>query len=98
MCLLWSKETPVGYIPKYEDVHELFKQIFNREYSRELYEKQFSIRVKKFLEKIERMEHIYAEEEDIPQVFTEIMQDQKRKLQAFREKYGKDVVSPFKIS
>ncbi|MBN2480932.1 MAG: phosphoenolpyruvate carboxykinase (GTP) [Bacteroidales bacterium] len=90
-------KTPVGYIPKYEDLVPLYRQIFDKDYSRELYEKQFSIRVKKFLEKIERMERIYGEEEDIPKVFTDIMQDQKEKLLAFREKYGKDVVSPFEL-
>ncbi|MBN1158158.1 MAG: phosphoenolpyruvate carboxykinase (GTP) [Bacteroidales bacterium] len=90
-------ETPVGYIPKYDDLAPLFRQIFNKDYSRELYEKQFSIRVKKFLEKIERMEKIYAEEEDIPKAFRDVMQDQKEKLLAFREKFGRDVVSPFEL-
>ncbi|HJX71152.1 MAG TPA: hypothetical protein VJ346_04350, partial [Bacteroidales bacterium] len=73
------------------------RQIVNRDYSRELYEKQFSIRIQKFLEKIERMEQIYGEEEDIPQVFTNILKDQKEKLLSFRKKYGKDVVSPFEL-
>jgi phosphoenolpyruvate carboxykinase (GTP) len=90
-------ETPIGYIPKYEDLKPLFKQIFNRDYSRELYEKQFSIRIQKFLEKIERMEQMYGDEEDIPQVFTKIMKDQKEKLLSFRKKHGKDVVSPFEL-
>jgi phosphoenolpyruvate carboxykinase (GTP) len=90
-------ETPIGYIPKYEDLQPLFKQIFNRTYSKQLYEKQFSIRTQKFLEKVERMERIYSEEEDVPQVFTDIMKDQKEKLLAFRAKYGKDIVSPFDI-
>ncbi len=90
-------ETPIGYIPKYEDLVPLFKKIFNRDYSRELYEKQFSIRIQKFLEKIERMEQIYGEEEDIPQVFSNIMMDQKERLMSFRKKYEKDIVSPFEL-
>ena len=90
-------ETPIGYIPKYEDLKSLFRQVFNKDYSRELYEKQFSIRIQKFLEKIERMEKIYGEEEDIPQAFTNVLKDQKEKLVSFRNKYGKDVVSPFEI-
>ena len=90
-------ETPIGFIPKYEDVKQLFKQVFDRDYTKELYEKQFSIRIEKFMEKIARMEKIYQEEEDIPAVFFDIMNDQKEKLLAFREKYGKDVVSPFLI-
>jgi len=90
-------ETPIGYIPKYEDLQQLFKQIFNRDYSIELYEKQFSIRINKFLEKIDRMENIYKEEKDIPQVFFNIMNEQKEKLLAFKKKYGKDIVNPFLI-
>jgi phosphoenolpyruvate carboxykinase (GTP) len=90
-------ETAIGYIPKYEDLRPLFKQIFNRDYTKEMYEKQFSIRVQKFLEKIERMEKIYNGEEDIPQAFTDILADQKERLLAYKEKYNKDTVSPFEI-
>lgn len=93
-----ATETPIGYIPIYEDIQVLFKEIFNREYTRDLYEKQFSIRAKKFLEKIERMEKIYAEEEDIPEAFMNVMKDQKNNLLTFIEKYRKDTVSPFEIS
>ncbi len=90
-------ETPIGYIPKYEDLQVLFKQIFKRNYTKELYEKQFSIRIDKFLEKIGRMEKIYAEEEDIPKVFYDIMSDQKEKLISYKQKYGKATISPFEI-
>ena len=90
-------ETPIGCIPKYEDLKSLFQQVFSRDYTRELYEKQFSIRIQKFLEKIERMEKIYGEEEDIPQAFTNIMKDQKERLLSFMKKHGKDVVSPFEL-
>jgi len=90
-------ETAIGYIPKYEDIQPLFKQIFNRDYTKELYEKQFSIRIQKFLEKIERMEKIYAGEDDIPQAFINILKVQKERLLAYKEKYNKDIVSPFEI-
>jgi phosphoenolpyruvate carboxykinase (GTP) len=91
-------ETPIGFIPKYEDVKSLFKEIFTREYSKELYEKQFSIRIHKFLEKIERMRTIYAEEEDVPETFWKIMDNQKERLIAFQDKFGKNTVSPFEIA
>ena len=90
-------ETPIGYIPIYDDLKSLFKQIFNREYSRDLYERQFSIRVQKFLEKIQRMEKIYNEEGNVPEEFFKVMKDQKEKLLAFKTKYGKDIISPFEI-
>ncbi|MBA7551927.1 hypothetical protein ES705_44478 [subsurface metagenome] len=78
-------------------MQSLFRQIFSREYTKELYEKQFSIRIQKFLEKIERIEKIYADEDDIPEAFNKIMKHQKEKLLAFKEKYGKDTVNPFEI-
>ncbi len=90
-------ETPIGYIPKYENLQSLFMQVFNREYTKELYEKQFSIRIQKFLEKIERMEKIYADEKDIPEAFNAIMKNQKEKLLAFKERHGKSTVNPFDI-
>ncbi|MCD6372731.1 MAG: phosphoenolpyruvate carboxykinase (GTP), partial [Thermococcus sp.] len=55
-------ETPIGYIPKYEDLKRLFKQVLNKDYSREDYEKQFTIRVPELLAKIERIEKIYREQ------------------------------------
>ena len=51
-------ETPIGIIPKYEDINALFKQIFDKEYTREEYEEQFSIRIIKLLERLDRIEAI----------------------------------------
>ncbi len=90
-------ETPIGYIPKYEDLKSLFMQVFNREYTKGLYEKQFSIRIQKFLEKIERMEKIYADEDDIPEAFQAVLKNQKEKLLACKEQYGKTTINPFEI-
>ncbi len=60
-------ETPIGYIPKYEDLRRLFREVLNKEYTREDYEKQFTIRVPELLAKIERIERIYREQvKDVP--------------------------------
>jgi phosphoenolpyruvate carboxykinase (GTP) len=87
-------ETPIGHIPQYEDLHALFRSVFNREYSREEYEEQFSIRIDKFLEKIERMEKIYAEEQEVPLGFSDYLQTLKKRLSEAREKHGSGVISP----
>jgi phosphoenolpyruvate carboxykinase (GTP) len=89
-------KTPVGFIPKFEDLKNLFKQIFNREFTKEEYVKLFSIRINKFLEKIDRMEKIYKEEEDIPQEFFNQLDQQRSRLQQAQQKYG-DVATPDKF-
>jgi len=87
-------ETPVGMIPKYNDIKDLFKQIFDREYTTEDYEKQFSIRFDKLIERLDRIEEIYKEEPDIPEEFSNQLNDQRDRLKAAKEKFGKAVVPP----
>ena len=38
-------ETPIGFIPKYEDMKETFADTIGKDYPRDLYDKQFSIYV-----------------------------------------------------
>lgn len=91
--------TPIGFIPKYEDLKALFEGAFdNRSYSKEEYEAQFSIRANMYLDKLDRMEEIYREEQGMPQDFWQILSTQRKELEALREKLGKDVISPFDFS
>ncbi len=85
-------KTPVGYIPKYEDLRSLFKKVFKREYTEKEYVEQFSIRVKKYLEKQARMEDLYGDEEGIPEAFWVVHNRIKKSLKAL-EKEG-DVLPP----
>lgn len=55
-------ETPIGGIPKYEDLASLFKELLGKDYAREEYEEQFAIRKDKFLEKIGRARAVYQNE------------------------------------
>lgn len=87
-------ETPIGLIPKYEDIKNLFKDIFNREYTRADYTAQFSIRVKNFLEKIERIEKIYKDEDEVPQEFFDNMKRLRERLLDAQKIKGKDVIPP----
>ena len=90
-------ETPIGFIPRYDDLKLLFKQIFSRDYTRQDYEDQFSIRVDKILNKLDRIEVIFKEETDIPEFFIKHLKQQREKLLEVKEKYGNDVISPFNI-
>ena len=91
-------ETPIGYLPKYEDLKRLFKEVFDREfdreYTREEYEKQFMIRVPELLAKIGRIRKIYSQMNNIPpELFQELDAEEKRLMDA-KERYG-DYISPF---
>ncbi|MEM2127283.1 MAG: phosphoenolpyruvate carboxykinase (GTP), partial [Candidatus Bathyarchaeia archaeon] len=87
-------KTPVGYIPVYEDLRALFRQVFQRDYAEADYTIQFSIRVDKLLEKCARMEAIYKNEEGMPREFWEVHNRIKKGLEILREETGKPVVPP----
>jgi phosphoenolpyruvate carboxykinase (GTP) len=77
-------ETPTGYIPKYEDLRRLFKQVLDKEYTKEEYINQFTIRVPENLAKIERVQRFYQENvTDTPlELFGVLYLQRQRLLQA----------------
>lgn len=90
-------ETPTGYIPLYEDLKELFEQILDKEYTKEEYEKQFTVRVQKHLEKINRIENIYREDiQNPPEILFEELEKQKERLKKAKAEYG-EKISPFEL-
>ncbi|MEM3305070.1 MAG: phosphoenolpyruvate carboxykinase (GTP), partial [Thermoplasmata archaeon] len=81
-------KTPVGYIPKYEDLRNLFYKVQGKEYRIEDYEKQFTIRVPEILAKNERIMKIYENIKTTPKELFDEMKKEKEKLLEIREKYG----------
>lgn len=92
-----SIQTPIGNLPKYDDLKKLFKTIFDKEYSKNQYQEQFSIRIERFLEKLDRMEKMYKQEPDIPEFFWNVLNKQRQELKELKEKNGKTIVSPFEL-
>jgi phosphoenolpyruvate carboxykinase (GTP) len=87
-------KSPTGYIPKYEDLRRLFKQVLGKNYSKEDYVKQFTIRVPENLAKIERVQRFYQENvTDTPLELFGILYMQRQRLMEAKEKYG-DYISP----
>ena len=80
-------ETPIGFIPKYEDLKELFARI-GKEYPKELYDKQFSLYVDNILARIDLQEEAYRKEKNIPARLFEVYAEQRKGLEALRAKYG----------
>ena len=104
--LLWAEgrvhsefetvETPVGLIPKYEDLKTLFIRELDKVYTEAEYIQQFSLRVLKYLEKMERMSKIF-ENIQIPAAFTEELKTQTERLRETRTKFTEDIISPFQF-
>lgn len=86
--------TPTGYIPKYEDLKNIFKKLLGIDYSAALYEKQFTLRIAENLAKIERIVHIYRTKvPDAPDTLYKFLDAQKQRLLEVRDEHG-DYVSP----
>lgn len=89
--------TPIGLIPYYEDLKKLFEEVLKKEYKEEDYEKQFTIKLSKYLEKTRRIKKIYSEIADTPKEVIEELEKQERNLLEYIKIYG-DRVSPFKLT
>ncbi|MCL2691357.1 MAG: phosphoenolpyruvate carboxykinase (GTP) [Candidatus Bathyarchaeota archaeon] len=89
-------KTPTGLIPKYEDLKTLFKEVLNKEYTKEEYTKQFTIRIPENLAKIERVSKFYQENvTDIPlEMFGQLYKQRERLIEA-QTKHG-DYIPPEK--
>ncbi len=91
-------ETPTGVIPIYEDLARLFKEHLDRNYTKENYIEQFTIRIPENLAKLDRVEKIYTEKvSDTPQVVFDTFDGTRNRLQAAGKKYG-DYISPFDLA
>lgn len=91
-------DTPTGRIPKYEDLKRLFKEVLNKDYSLEDYNKQFTVRVSEGLAKIERIKKIYETDVmDTPKVLFDTLEAQKQRLLEAQTKHG-DYITPDKLA
>ena len=87
-------KTPIGFIPKYQDLKRLFKKVLNEDYKEEDYIKQFSLRVNENLAKIKRIEEIYKTKvTDTPAILFETLKEQKARLQETKKQHG-DCIKP----
>lgn len=105
--LLWAElrvngdvdaiKTPTGWIPKHEDLAPLFKEKLGKDYTKEDYIKQFTIRVPELLAKYDRVEAIYREKvADTPQLVYDTFANIRKRLKDLQAKKG-DTVSPLDL-
>ncbi len=90
-------KTPSGYIPQYKDLKRLFKEVLGKDYSKESYIEQFTLRIPENIEKMERIAKIYqAKVPDTPDILFKVLVEQRGRLEKLRKERG-DYVSPIKL-
>ena len=80
-------ETPIGFIPLYEDLKKLFDGI-NKPYQKELYDKQFSFYIDNIVSRLDLQDDAFKKDEHVPEKIFKIYAEQKAALLALKEKYG----------
>jgi len=86
-------DTPIGYLPKYEDLKDLFKSKIDKDYPEDLYIKQFSLYLDNIIARIDLQVEAYGKEKNIPQKLFDIYKEQRQELMALKDKYGA-IVTP----
>jgi phosphoenolpyruvate carboxykinase (GTP) len=90
-------KTPTGMIPKYDDLKQLFKEVLKKDYSKEAYTRQFTVRIPESLAKIERITAIYKTQVlNPPAALFQVLEDQKKRLLENQKKHG-DYITPDKL-
>ncbi len=89
-------ETPMGFIPKYEDLKKLFKDIIGKEYPEDLYVKQFSLYIDNIVARLDLQKAAYGKEKNVPARLFEILDEQREGLAALKEKFGA-IVAPAQL-
>lgn len=86
--------TPIGFIPSYGDLKELFKTVLSRDYREKDYESQFKIRTVKLIEKNVRIREIYSKIKTAPKQVLEELDNENVRLKEAQRILG-DSISPF---
>ena len=86
-------ETPIGYLPKYEDLKKIFKSRIDKEYPEDLYVKQFSLYIDNIIARIDLQIEAYGKEKNVPQKLFDVLKEQRQELTELKDKYGA-IVTP----
>jgi phosphoenolpyruvate carboxykinase (GTP) len=89
-------ESPIGYLPRFDDLCHLFKSIIDKEYTQELYIKQFSLYIDNIVARIDMQVQAYAKEPGISEKLFDILKNQKEGLLRLKKSFG-PVVTPSQL-
>ena len=88
--------TPIGFIPKYDDLKALFQSIIQKEYPEDLYKKQFSLYIDNIIARVDLQTDAYKKESNVPEKFFTLLEQQREKLVALKDANGA-IVEPSKL-
>ncbi len=81
--------TPLGYVPRYEDLKPLFRECLDEDFSQELYLELFKFRIDPWVAKLTRAIQFYQKTApDCPEKFLSTWKSTIDKLQQAKSKYG----------
>ena len=86
-------QTPIGDLPLFEDLESLFQSIIDKVYSKELYDRQFSLYIDNIVSRIDLQQAAYEKETNIPDRLFTILKDQREALIKLKGQYG-NIVTP----
>ena len=86
-------DTPIGYLPKYADLKRLFKSLIDKDYPRDLYDKQFSLYIDNIIARIDLQLEAYGKEKNLPGMLFEVLKEQRSGLEALKNQFG-SIVTP----
>jgi phosphoenolpyruvate carboxykinase (GTP) len=89
-------ETPIGYLPKFEDLKRLFQDIIEKTYTEELYTKQFSLYIDKIIARIDLQTEAYGKGTDVPAKLFQLLEEQRTGLMKLKDAYG-PIVKPAQL-
>ena len=82
-------KAPTGYIPCFEDLERLFKEVLGKTYTRANYIEQFTIRIPENLAKLERVKAFHHQKvADAPPELFQILAEQEERLRAAEKTFG----------
>lgn len=90
-------ETPIGFIPRYADLKDLFRSIIDKEYPEDLYIRQFSLYIDNIVSRIDLQTAAYSKETNLPQKLFEILNRQRVALLWLKDRFG-SVVLPAQLN
>ncbi len=86
-------KTPIGLLPRYEDLRRLFREVLETDYPEANYREQFQLRLPENLAKIDRINEIFRTMvKDAPAVLFTVLEEQRRRLEAARAQHGDHVL------
>ncbi len=80
-------ETPIGYLPRYEDLKALFSSI-DKDYPKSLYDMQFALYIDNIIHRIDLQTEAYGTEGNVPETLFAVYRKQKEELLELKKQHG----------